>query len=112
MIDGPEPLTVLFHVDGGRVPVLVVDELVPVVGVDLAPALRAHHVGVQVVDVGLTAAAVTAVPVPVAPITGVEGASHGELVALVCVVLGTPDTVTCQHADGLFTKRLYQVEGL
>ena len=58
-------LTVLLHVDGGRVPVLVVDQLVPVVGVDLAPALRAHHPGVQVVDVGLTAAPVTTVPVAV-----------------------------------------------
>ena len=58
-------LTVLLHVDGGRVPVLVVDQLVPVVGVDLAPALRAHHARVQVVHVGLTAAPVAAVPVPV-----------------------------------------------
>merc|ERR1719213_1229556 len=87
-------ISVLLHPDGGGVPVLIVLQLVPVVGVDPAPALRAHHTRVQVIDVGLTATPVTAVPVPVTSVTGVEGPSHGVLVTLIGIVLRTPDTVT------------------
>ena len=65
----------------------------PVPAVLHLPVLRAHHVGINVESVDLAAIPVTAVPVPVTTVTGVERGGDGVLVALHGVVLRAPDVV-------------------
>ena len=50
----------------------------------------AHESAVVVEGIDLTPASVTIVPVAVAPVTGVEGAGDGVLVALHHVILWAP----------------------
>jgi len=64
------------------------------VGVDGAPVLGAHHVGVNIESINLAARSVTAIPVSVTSIAGVEGGGDGVFVPLHDVVLGAPDVVT------------------
>merc|ERR1719193_1199089 len=74
--------------------VLEVRDYKRLVGVDCAPVLGAHHVGVNIESINLAAPSVTAVPVSVTSTAGMEGGGDGVLVPLHGVVLGAPDVVT------------------
>ena len=76
-----------------------------------------HESAVVVEGVDLTSATVTVVPVPVAPVAGVEGAGDGVLVALHHVVLGAPDVVpvvgiaVVVAVPGVVTRHVHEVGG-
>lgn len=63
------------------------------VRVDLASVFRAHHTGVDIESIDLTAATVAAVPVAVSAVAGVKSGCDGVLVSLHCVILRAPDVV-------------------
>ena len=85
------------------------------VGVDGLPGPKLAGDGIP--GVLLAAAAVTVVPVAVAPAAGVEGAGHGVLVALHHVVLGTPDVVpvvgvaVVVSVPGVVARHVHEVGG-
>jgi len=63
------------------------------VGVNGAPVLGAHHVGVNIESINLAAPSVTVIPVSVTSTAGVKGGGDGVLVPLHSIVLGAPDVV-------------------
>merc|ERR1719477_374314 len=106
----------LTHPGVGSSRVLVVRDYEWLVGVDGAPVLGAHHVGVNIESIDLAASSVTAVPVSVTPVAGVEGGGDGVLVALHGVVLGAPDVVSW-HVDEVgssiaVASNIAQVQGV
>jgi len=87
-------LSILAHPGVGSSRVLEVRDYKRLVGVDGAPVLGAHHVGVNIESIDLAASPVTAIPVSATSVAGVEGGGDGVLVPLHGVVLGAPDVVT------------------